>query len=72
MEEVKAKKTTKATKPEVAPAPVTPASASKKVATTVGEMVHPFTHAKFDTYGVEHALDSFVQSQLDAGKLVLI
>jgi hypothetical protein len=36
-----------------------------------GLLIHPYTHAGFQRYeATPHALDSWVQAQLDAGKLI--
>lgn len=37
----------------------------------VGTMHHLFTNQVFDARGIEHEIDSFVQTQIDAGKLAV-
>jgi len=48
-------------------------SAAKKVfvRTQSGKMIHLFTNVEFTTDPKRVDLDSFVQAQLDAGKLVI-
>lgn len=59
-------------KPEAAPvAAEAPKLKKAYVRTVQGEMVHLFTNVRFTIDPKKVELDSFVQAQLDAGKLVI-
>jgi hypothetical protein len=54
-----------------AEAPKEPAKKKAYVRTVQGDMVHLFTNVRFTTDPKKVEIDSFVQTQLDAGKLIL-
>jgi len=47
-------------------------SSASKVATVYGDMVHPFTSVRHTQDPVHAEIDGWVQSQIDAGKMVLV
>ncbi len=64
---------TKKAAPAAAETPVAPATpkveTAKFITVTGARFIHPFTQTVFDGRPTEATLDSWIQSQIDAGKM---